>query len=559
MLPASVHNGRGQVLQTQGRHAEAIAEFKKAIALTPNDWGAYNNIAGSLKTLHRYADALTYYMRALRLEPTSPAILHNLASLLGTVDRNEEALLIIRKCLRHHPGALQLLASLVPILKAQCAWHDLESAEQLLIELTEHQLNNRMLPTAAAFTFHTLSISRELKLRIAKATAAKYKMAAHLMPGLSISFEHRGKGERLRVGYLSPDFRAHSAGGAFLSLMKEHTHERFEFFAYGTTPVTGDYVTGELVEHFDHFWDVSEASFMDVARLISNDGINILVDLAGHTGGATLEVLALRPAPVQCHYLGYSDTTGADYIDYLITDWEQFPEGEEHYATERLVRLPQSFMPASIGTPSPECTSRGDHSLPKSGFVFANFAGSNKHHPTMFRVWANILRRVPHSVLWLLKSNALQEPNIRAFFGELGVAPPGRIVFASIAAHGKHLERMNHVDLALDTLPHSGGVTTVDALSMGVPILTMRGDTPQGRNGASILMGLPNYVANTLNEYEEKAVNIALRGRPKRIEAKNLPVFNTKRLARHIEWAYERMWEMRETPQRIDVPDLGGG
>jgi predicted O-linked N-acetylglucosamine transferase (SPINDLY family) len=280
-----------------------------------------------------------------------------------------------------------------------------------------------------------------------------------------------------------------------------------------------------------------------------------------------LEIFAMRPAPVQAHYLGFTSTVGAQFLDYLLTDARLAPPDHRPHYTESLVLLPDSFM-AGRRVPIPvEQPTRADEGLPEAGFVFANFNNHYKFDPHMFAVWMRLLRRVPGSVLWILHGTPKSAENLRREAAIRGV-DPDRLVFASVRQHPQHLARLGLADLALDNLHHGGGVTTLDALWTGVPVLTIAGDALPSRNGASLLsaIGLGDMVTVSLDDYEKLALLLARE--PVRLAAlrrrlagnrAHSPLFDVERLARHIERAYDLMWDRFERglpPAEIVVPPL---
>ena len=372
----------------------------------------------------------------------------------------------------------------------------------------------------------------------------------------------------LTIGYVSPDFRAHSVAVAFRGIIDHHDRERFRFKAYSLHPGKPDALTDYFRGTFDEFRDCAGLSHEEVASKINADGVDILIDLAGHTRGTRLEIFALRPAPIQAHYLGYSATIGARFIDYLITDHQQVPAEQRPYFTEQLVYLPDTFMAArqsEIATTNP-C--RADYGLPDDGVVFANFNKHYKLEPQMFGISMRLLKKIPGSVYWLREGTAKSVENLRREAAARGVDPE-RLIFASLEPHPQHLARLALADLALDNLFHGGGVTTVDALWVGLPVLTLAGETPQSRNGASLLapIGLPELIVNTVNAFEAKALQLAsdaaLRADIRqRLLANRLtyPLFDIQRLTQHLERAYEMMWHNHASgkpPHLIDVPKIG--
>jgi predicted O-linked N-acetylglucosamine transferase (SPINDLY family) len=387
--------------------------------------------------------------------------------------------------------------------------------------------------------------------------------------GAELNFNHnRQKAhERLRVGYVSPDFRFHSVAVAFKGILDNHDTSRIETYGYALHSGGDDHMTEALRERFHGFHKLVDNSFQQSAKLIHDDEIDILIDLAGHTKGGQLSLLALRPAPIQVHYLGYSATVGAKYLDYLITDHHQVPPEQRPFFTEHLVYLPDTFMATQRAPVAMETPSRADCGLPDAAFVFVNFNTHYKIEPKIFAIWMRLLRKLPNAVLWLIRGTKSSAGNLRREAAARGVAPD-RLIFADKLPHPNHLARLPLADLALDNFYHGGGVTTVDCLWVGLPVLTLTGPTPQSRNGATLLsaIGQEEMIQHRIEDYEAMAFALAEdRGRLARLRAKLVnerdhhPLFNSKRLTQHLELAYELMWQNHQAglpPRMIKVPRL---
>jgi predicted O-linked N-acetylglucosamine transferase (SPINDLY family) len=354
---------------------------------------------------------------------------------------------------------------------------------------------------------------------------------------------------------------------AFRGLLEAHDRERFEIYGYSLAPIRADAVTDQLRRHFSTFRDISGHSFRQAADQINADGMHILIDLAGHTRFARPEIFALQPAPVQAHYLGYSSTIGGDFLQYLITDHRQIAPGMDRYFAEKLVYLPETFMATTRAAIATEPPTRAQYGLPDQGFVFGNFNAHYKFEPRLFGIWMRLLKRVPGSVMWFIGGTPTSERNLRREASARGV-DPARIVFSTKVAHSMHLARQKLVDLALDTYHHGGGVTTVDALWVGVPVVTVASESPPSRNGATLLaaVGMEELIADGVDAYEAIAYRLAseparLADLRRRLEENRHthPLFDTTRLTRHLECAYRLMWQRwldGLPPDAIEVPAL---
>jgi protein O-GlcNAc transferase len=319
------------------------------------------------------------------------------------------------------------------------------------------------------------------------------------------------------------------------------------------------------MEESDQFIDIRESSHIDAAKRIYADGVDILVDLKGHTKGSRLGILACRAAPIQVHYLGYPGTTGADCIDYLITDRIVTPEEHAPYYSEKLVFLPHCYQ---VNDHQQEIASRNWNretlGLPDKGFVFSSFNLPYKIDPVMFDCWMRILQQVPDSVLWLFGDNENTRYNLRQEAADRGV-DPDRLVFAQKLEKAEHLSRLQWADLALDTRIVNGHTTTSDSLWAGVPVVVLQGGHFASRVSSSLLhaVGLSELVTYRLEEYEKIAVQLA--SRPSELKAVRLklnsnrlkkPLFDTARFVRNLENAYRAMWRIfleGRAPRQIEV------
>jgi len=376
--------------------------------------------------------------------------------------------------------------------------------------------------------------------------------------------------DKLRLAYLSPDFRNHPAAHLIVQLLELHDRARFETIGISFGPDDGSETRARIARAVDQFHDVRIRSDREVAELLNALQVDIVVDLAGHTDGARAKILHMRPAPVQVSYLGFCGTVGADYLDYVIADRIVVPFDQAPYFAESIVHLPDCFMAYDSTQPiSPGVPTRTQAGLPEQGFVFCAFNGSYKFRPSCFDAWMRLLLAVDGSVLWLSAVNPVASENLRREAARRGV-DPARIVFAPrVEQRADHFARSRLADLFLDTLPYNAHSTACDALYAGVPILTCAGNTFAGRVAASLLhaVGLPQLATANIEEYEASALRLAAdpaeMRRVRHQLAENLPtcpLFDTDRFRRHLEKAYMTMWDIHrrgEPPRSFSVPALG--
>lgn len=366
--------------------------------------------------------------------------------------------------------------------------------------------------------------------------AARNNIAARIAPFPPLWRGERYGHKRIRLAYISPDFRQHVVAQQIAELIERHDRTRFEVIGLATTPDDGSAIRQRLARSFERFHDVSGMDFRALAAAIRGEEVDVLVDLAGHTNGENFGVLAQRPAPLQLTWLGWPATTGADFLDGVIADPVVAPDPAEF--SEPVLRMPGSYFVTDTVRAFAPAPPRAAAGLPETGFVFCSFNANWKITRETFAIWMRLLHRVEGSVLWLRRSAA--DANLVKAAAAAGV-DPARIVFAPHVAPDDHLARHACAGLFLDTLPYNAHATAADALFAGLPVLTCRGAAFAGRVGASLLTacGLPELIAETPQDYEALALALAcdparlgtLRGKLTRAA----PLFDTAKFARDLE------------------------
>ncbi|MDP6563195.1 MAG: tetratricopeptide repeat protein [Alphaproteobacteria bacterium] len=558
---AAAWSGLGSLKLAREQHAEAAEDFRRAVNLAPGDRVAGNNLAICLLALGRRLDALALYRDLSVLYPDDADVWMNLGQVLQGLGRHDEAVTSFRRTEELQPGRNNLAPFLMQSLMYQCAWDDLEVVKHQVVADIQSQTERGEPVTVQPFSLCGTEATPALRLAAARSYAA-YCTAGMARFRDELAFSHpTGHGDRLRVGYISPDFRQHSVATSFRDLIAAHDRRGFEWFGYVLGNEARDQVTDYFRASFDHFTDLQGLDWRRAAQRVHADRLDLLVDLSGFTRHSALELLAIRPAPVQAHYLGYGGTLGTDCVDYLITDRVHTPPALAGHCAEALVYLPDSFMAASRPEDTAEPADRKACGLPVQGFVFANFNAHYKFDPATFAIW---LRLLPGSVMWFLAGTETAMANLRRQAVAAGI-DAGRLVFAERAGHAGHLARHRLADLTLDCRHHAGGVTTLDSLWAGVPVLTIAGDNHSARTGASILhaAGLPDLALSSPADYERTALHLAenpdqLARLKSRLTAArgSAPLFDTPRLARHLEAAYGEMtarWRRNEAPSSFDI------
>ena len=553
---AEAHYNRGIVLAYLRRSAEALESYDRAVACNPAYAEAFSNRGALLADIGRHEAALASYDRALEIKPDFAEALNNRGGIFRKMGLHERAAQDYARLLKLDPDYEHAAGNKLYSEAWVCNWTEfIESRIEMLVAV---RAGRRV---ALPFQVAVLSDTAAEQLACARdQVSRKYPVAAQpLWAG------ERYRHDRIRIAYLSADYRDHATTHLMAELFEKHDRRRFEVSAWSFGPEVRDDMRVRLQKAFEQFNDVRDASDDEVAAMLRAREIDIAVDLKGFTDGCRPAIFARRPAPIQINYLGYPGTTGAEYMDYIIGDAEVIPEGHAVFYAEQVVRLPDSYQvndsKREIAAHAP---GRAEAGLPESGFVFCCFNNNYKITPDIFDVWMRLLKHVEGSVLWLLEDNAAASRNLRREAEARGVGAE-RLVFAARLLPPEHLARHRLADLFLDTLPCNAHTTASDALWAGLPLLTCRGHAFPGRVAASLLraIGLPELITENLADYEALALKLAttpaMLNDLKMKLARNrttYPLFDIDRYRRHLESAYITMYERYqrgEPPQGFSV------
>lgn len=542
---------RGNALLVLKRPAEATASYARALVLLPNHVDAHNYRADALSDLGRLEEALASYDRAIAIKPGNLYAAQRRARVLGKLDRYDQAIAAYAELRAIKPDPPDLLNDVVHCHAASCHWQEMPRwAEEITAGAA----------AVAPSLLLNFDSTPEQQLACARNWLQLRKLTREVPDWKPADFSS----DRIRVAYLSADFRDHEIAYLLAELFELHDRKRFEIIGVSFGPDDGSAVRSRLIKSFDRFFDVTTRADEDVVKLLRDLKVHIAVDLNGHAPDARMGILAPRIAPLQANYLGYPGTTGADFIDYVIGDAIVLPLDLQPAFSETIVHLPSSYQVNSTRPISSTIPTRSGAGLPVDAIVFCCFNNSMKINSGMFDVWMRLLSAVEGSVLWLARTNTQAMENLRREADARGV-DPSRLVFAPPVDRSQHLTRLALADLCLETLPYNGQTTAGDALWAGVPVLTSLGPTFAGRMTASLLqaVGLPELVTDSLVQYEELALKLAadpssLRSiRRKLAENRSShPLFDIDGFRRHIEAAYSMMWETwqrGEAPRSISV------
>jgi predicted O-linked N-acetylglucosamine transferase (SPINDLY family) len=546
----------GGALHDRGALAEAEAALEKATALAPGLVFALNSLGMVRRDRGRHAEAADAYRKALAATPEEATIWRNLGNALQESGDLAGAADAFTRTLALRPDEGRALTLLIHAEQRRGRWDAV-----VPLEARVHQAIRDGVAGLDPMVLVALDTTPQERLAAARHLCAAEFPGLGPMPPLPPA----GRAGPVVVGYLSPDFRDHPVGRLIAPLLEAHDRSAVKVIGYALNPADGTPLRARLERACDWFVDLSPTPVPEAAARIRADGVDVLVDLAGHTQSARRGVLALRPARVQAAYLGFAGTTGAAYIDYLVADAFVAPPEAAGDFSEALVRLPGCFM---VGEPAREIgptPARAACGLPERGFVFCAFNRPEKLRPAMFDTWMGILAAVPDSVLWLTARGEAAE-NLKAEAGRRGV-DPGRLVFAGRVPEARdHLARLALAGLFLDTSPYNAHATAIDALRAGVPVLTCPGEGFAARVGGSLLMslGLTELIAPDPGAYARTAVHLAthpdalaaLGARLAMARGPGTP-FDVGSHARALEAAFREMRDRHAAgaaPRAIEVP-----
>ena len=504
------HNNLGAILKDQGQLTEAVASFQRAIALKPTLVDAHSHLGDALKDQGRLTEAVDSYQRAIALNPAFAQPHVNLGNVLTDQGKLDEAVASYERALSLEPDHAEGRSNLL---------------------MSQHYVRR-------IFAAERLASARQFGAQFAGQTLAK-RFANDPSPA-----------RRLRIGYISGDLCLHPVGYLLVEVLETQDRAGFKIFCYANQTRVDD-MTRRLQAASDHWRTIFGVSDADVAAMIAKDEIDILVDLSGHTGRNRLLLFAQRAAPVQTSWLGYFGTTGLSAMDYLVMDEATIPSGDERWCSEAVVRLPHGrfcYAPPDYAPPPTE-----PPAIRRGAVTFGSFNNIAKIGPEVVSLWSDVLRAMPQSRL-VLKWKSFDDEDVRARLSAAFLAAGingERLELRGQSRHADMLAEYGDVDVALDPFPFCGGLTSCEALWMGLPIVTWPDDRPASRQTAGFLqlLGLDECVARSRDDYVRIAAGLAadlarltdLR-RQLRPRMAASPLCDGTRFTPTLEAAFREMW-----------------
>lgn len=558
----------GMVLLAQGAAAKAAESYERALALDPNQPLWWGNFGSAYMILGEFSKAAMCFKRAIALDPSNADPFTHLAVSLRAQGDFNGTINALQKALQMKPDHGETLSNLCIAFQQTCRWDSLDSLLKRLEQATLRSLRHGNRPAEQPMFNIWRSSNPSLNLAIAQAWS---RQAGQMALRAAKPFSHRRPKDfhrQITIGYLSYDFRNHPVAHQLLPVFGLHDRKRFRVLAFSMGPDDGSIYRNRIQNECDQFIDIGSADLARSAQIINDCGTHILIDLMGHSHHNRLQIPALRPAPVQVGYLGFLASTGAEFIDYLITDEAVAPVADNGHFSEKLIRMPHCYqVNHKIFFPTRPPAERERFGLPRRGIVFCCFNKAYKINARLFEIWMTILKNVPGSVLWLYRDNSMAADRLQRAATRSGIQPH-RLIFADKLPLPDHVERLQLADLALDTDGYNGGATTANALWAGVPVLTVRGENWVSRMTSSHLsaVGMTELIARNLDEYARKAIHLAHAGeelgkmRAKLDgQRKKAPLFDASLFVRDLESALATIWNRYLkglAPAHIDVGRL---
>lgn len=550
----------GWMHRRSGDFARAVTALRESLAIDGANPRPRMMLANSLADLGKIKDAIAEYQRVLAQEPDHVRAHNNLANLLAAQGR-------IKSAADHYARAATLSDDYAYRISAAhtarriADWDRAESLEQSLLR----SLRARERPRDRAQPFSLLAMPG--------ATAADHLAAARLMAQSYSAVPvvpHKAPAvlaaqPRLRIGYLSSDLHDHATTYLIVEALELHDRKRFEIVGFDYSTARASTHRTRILKALDRVVTIAGLTDAQAARRIAAEDIAIAVDLKGWTTGARPAILGGRPAPVTAHWLGHPGTIGAPWIDYAIVDPIVAPPGSEGEFTERLVRLPHCYQPNDRRRAIGAVPTRAQAGLPEDAFVYCCFNQPFKINRAVFALWMDLLRALPHAVLWLKDDNRWATAAFKEHARAAGI-DPARVIFGPSVPLADHLARLTLADLALDCAPYGSHTTASDALWAGVPQIAYLGDSFATRVSASLVtaVGLPELIVRSPEECRALAIRLAhdrdtLASPRSQLAANRLttPLFDSRLFVRHLEAGYEAMWRRAVAglpPDHIDVP-----
>lgn len=534
----------------QGNHKKSIQYGKRHLALDPNNREAQYSLGLSFSMLGYQEGSLPYFKKSYELEPNAPTA-YAIGNVYNSLKDSATAKYWYEKVLAHDPNYYAAIYGLLFQKMDNCEWANRRAEEaQLITTLSEQLESDQYGQQIPALYFNYFDLPMPLHLKMSRYLGNGGKKVIEILKKQAHFVHKKQEKKQLHIGYISPDLRDHPVGRLVANLFQYHDRSKVKVTAYFLTPYNDkDQYAKQIVTSSDAYRDFSFTDTVTAAQQIYADGVDILIDLAGHTANQRLPILALQPAPIQAHLMGYPDTTGQEYIQYYLADAYLVPKSLQPFYSEQIWHLPNAFVGTKT-TLIDKVITKAELGLPEEGFVFVGFNRAAKIEPELFQCWLNILKAVENSVLWLSELHPTAQINLLQYAERAGISKD-RLIFSIKQPYEIYLKSYELADLFLDTWHYSAGSTAIAALGAGLPVLTCMAETNASRMGACIVAaaGLQELICNSLADYEATAIKLATNPRliqsyKKRLEeiGDQSLLFDNQKFASNLETAFFQMY-----------------
>ncbi len=537
---ADAYNNRGIALKNLNRLEEAISSFDKAIKIKHDHFFAHNNRGIALKNLNRLEEAISSFDKAIKIKPNFIDAYNGRGNVYKNLKLYNKALLDYEKVLQLNPNYEYILGKILQCKMFLSDWDNFDLlVNKIIINI------NKGLKTIDPFSSLGIIDNPEIT-KNASEIFVKYEFNNNVKNQILI----KDKTKKPRIAYFSCDFHDHPVLHLIMDVFKNHDKSKFDFFGFSFGPNKNDKWNEEVKKYFFEFKEINKISDKDVVNSIRNQEIDIAIDLTGYTGKNRSLIFSDRVAPIQINYLGYPGTTAIQNMDFIIADETTIPKENIKYYSEKVLYLPNCYQPnMNKRKVSDKKFKRSEFGLPDNGFVYCSFNNNYKITPQIFSSWMKVLQKVENSVLWILKTNDIAAENLKKKAKILGINPK-RIIFADYLQNDEHLKRLELADLFLDTFPYNAHTTASDAVRMGIPLITLTGNSFASRVAASILKNshMENLITYNLVDYETLAIDLGLHpDKLKKIKKRlkdylpKSPIFDSVRFTYNLENLYSKL------------------
>ena len=577
------YNSKGIVFSENREFEEAIKNYNEAIFLKPDLFEAHLNKAISLKNIQKYEESFRSFEKCIEIESDNPKIYYNLGNLFSVTSKFKEAKSEFDKAIKFnqnyaeaYEGRADVLQELAKIeqdeYKFTLSISNYEEAYRLNPNLNYvygKLVHSKMLVNDwSGLDESLLKIKKDIDENkktiipfpllsliddpiIHKKNSKLYAYKRKSFPSIQRN-KIKKKGKKIKIGYFSANLNAHRVSTLISKMLSIHDKNKFEVYCYAFGFEKKDELHNWIEQKVNVYKDIRELSDIDVAKLVREDGIDVAIDLEGFTSKHRIGIFERRSAPIQINFLGYPGTMGLECYDYIVADKNLIPENSREFYTEKPIYMPNHYQvqndDTKVAISSP---SKKELGLPENKFIFCAINNTYKISPAVFDVWMKILYKVENSVLWLLDNSENSKNNLRKE-AEIRNIDNNRLIFTKRTSYEKYLAAMKHADLYLDTFIYNAGATASNALWVGVPVLTMAGESYSARMASSLLLslGVPELITNTKENYEKLAIELSTNAEKLKTVKKKImdnrsekPLFNTKMYTRHFEKGLEKVLE----------------